>query len=60
MKKVIAAAMTKSKHEIPHYYLSSEIDLNKALAWLEKYNAEHVITECLLYAVLLIKGVVNA
>lgn len=60
MRKVIAAAMTKSKHEIPHYYLSDEIDLERSLNWLEKYNGTHAVTERLLYVVLLIKAVVNA
>lgn len=60
MKKVIAAAMAKSKREIPHYYLSSEIDLKKALIWLEQYNNTHPVTERMVYAALLIKSVVNA
>jgi pyruvate dehydrogenase E2 component (dihydrolipoamide acetyltransferase) len=58
MKKVITAAVTKSKREIPHYYLSSEIDLSLSLQWLEKYNSSHPITERLLYIALLIKAVV--
>ena len=60
MKKVIAAAMARSKREIPHYYLSNEIDLKKALAWLEQYNSDHPVTERILYIALLIKSVVHA
>lgn len=60
MKKVIAAAMTKSKREIPHYYLSCEIDLNNALHWLEKYNSKHSTADRMLYSALLIKAVANA
>lgn len=60
MKKVIAAAMTRSKREIPHYYLSYEIDLKHALDWLEKYNNGHPVTERIVYAALLIKAVVHA
>ena len=60
MKKVIAAAMTKSKREIPHYYLSNEINLENALDWLEKYNSDHPITERIVYAAMLIKSVVHA
>ncbi len=60
MQKVIAAAMAKSKREIPHYYLSYEIDLNKALGWLEKYNQEHSIAERILSAALLVKAVAQA
>ncbi len=60
MQKAIAAAMAKSKREIPHYYLSYEIDLNKSLNWLEKYNHERPITERILYAALLVKAVALA
>ncbi|MCW8443053.1 2-oxo acid dehydrogenase subunit E2 [Fluoribacter gormanii] len=60
MKKVIAAAMARSKREIPHYYLSSEIDLKKALNWLEQYNNTHPVTERIVYAALLIKSVAQA
>ena len=60
MKKAIAAAMAKSKHEIPHYYLSSEIDLNPVLSWLEKYNSEHSIDERILYVAVLVKAVAQA
>lgn len=60
MKKVIAAAMAKSKQEIPHYYLSCDIDLKKALNWLEQYNNTHSVTERIVYAALLIKSVVQA
>lgn len=60
MKKVIAAAMARSKREIPHYYLSCEMDLSNALAWLENYNNTHPVTERMLYVALLIKAAVNA
>lgn len=60
MKKIIAAAMTKSKREIPHYYLSCDINMSNALNWLLKYNEQHPINERILYIVLLIKAVVRA
>ena len=60
MQKVIAAAMALSKREIPHYYLSREIDLNHALAWLESYNTSRPVTERMVYAAMLIKAVVHA
>ncbi|MYM57220.1 dihydrolipoamide acetyltransferase family protein [Thalassovita mangrovi] len=40
MREAIAAAMTRSKHEIPHYYLEHEIDLQKADDWLRARNAD--------------------
>lgn len=60
MKKAIAAAMARSKREIPHYYLSYEIDLNNALSWLQKYNSEHLIKDRVLYAALLVRAVSQA
>lgn len=60
MKKVIAAAMAKSKREIPHYYLSDEIDFKNALDWLTAYNEKRSVTERILYSVLLIKAVIRA
>ncbi|WP_218019538.1 2-oxo acid dehydrogenase subunit E2 [Nocardia arthritidis] len=38
VRKVIAAAMTRSKRTVPHYYLSSTIDMDAALRWLEETN----------------------
>lgn len=60
MQKIIAAAMSRSKREIPHYYLACEIDFQNALAWLETYNSTHSVTERMLYVALLIKAVVTA
>jgi pyruvate dehydrogenase E2 component (dihydrolipoyllysine-residue acetyltransferase) len=60
MRAAIAAAMTKAKREIPHYYLSTTIDLGAALAWLRTENEKRPMTERLLPAVLLIKAVALA
>lgn len=60
MQKVIAAAMAKSKREIPHYYISNEIDMTKALTWLESYNSNRPPEERLIYAALLIKALALA
>ena len=56
MREAIAAAMARSKREIPHYYVGTTIDLSKALAWLAAANAKRSVTERLLYGVLLIKA----
>lgn len=34
MRQAIAAAMARSKREIPHYYMATNIDMSRALAWL--------------------------
>ena len=60
MRKSIAAAMSRSKREIPHYYLADEILMEKALAWLAEHNAERSITERVLPAVLQLKAVAIA
>lgn len=60
MRKVIAAAMARSKREIPHYYLGTHIDMSKAMGWLQAENLKRPITERLLYSVLLLKAVALA
>jgi pyruvate dehydrogenase E2 component (dihydrolipoamide acetyltransferase) len=60
MRQAIAAAMSRSKREIPHYYLSTTIDLHRALTWLEQENETRAVTERLLYGVLLLKAVALA
>jgi pyruvate dehydrogenase E2 component (dihydrolipoyllysine-residue acetyltransferase) len=60
MRRSIAAAMSRSKREIPHYYLLHEIQLDTALTWLTAHNAQRPITERLLPAVLQLKAVALA
>ena len=60
MRAAIAAAMARSKREIPHYYLSTTIDLSTALDWLRSENERRTLTERLLPAALLIKAVALA
>lgn len=57
MRASIAAAMSRSKREIPHYYLADEIILDTALAWLTEQNAGRPITERILPAVMQLKAV---
>ncbi|MFA8441115.1 dihydrolipoamide acetyltransferase family protein [Yoonia sp.] len=40
MRQAISAAMTRSKREIPHYYLSDSIDLTAAEDFIAAYNAD--------------------
>jgi pyruvate dehydrogenase E2 component (dihydrolipoamide acetyltransferase) len=57
MRRAIATSMARSKREIPHYYLSSEIDMASASEWLTEENTRRPVTERLLYAALLLKAV---
>ena len=56
MRKAIAAAMGRSKREIPHYYLASMIDLGRVMAWLAKVNEGSDPTERLIPGVVLLKA----
>ncbi len=60
MRKAIAAAMARSKREIPHYYLSHSIDVGAATAWLDATNVSRSPPERLLFAVLLLKAAATA
>lgn len=60
MRHAIAAAMSRSKREIPHYYLGTTIDMTNALEWLEVENAKRAIKHRILYGVLLLKAVALA
>ena len=60
MRHAIASAMSRSKREIPHYYLAHTIDLEPALAWLERRNAQRPLEQRLVYGVLLLKAVALA
>jgi pyruvate dehydrogenase E2 component (dihydrolipoamide acetyltransferase) len=60
MRQAIAAAMARSKREIPHYYLSHEIDLARASAFLERTNAERPPARRLLMAALLMAASAQA
>lgn len=56
MRQAIAAAMARANQEIPHYYLSTTINLKPALDWLATQNENRPITERMLYSVLLLKA----
>ena len=60
MRRTIAAAMSRSKREIPHYYLTETVPLARASVWLAAWNAEHPITERLVMAALQLKAVALA
>ena len=60
MRRVIAAAMARSKREIPHYYLATTLDMRTSLDWLAAENAKRSVTKRLLYSALLIRAVALA
>ncbi len=60
MRRAIAAAMSRAKREIPHYYLSHRIDLQAAQDWLTRTNADRPPDQRLLMGALLIRATVRA
>ncbi|HEX4890974.1 MAG TPA: dihydrolipoamide acetyltransferase family protein [Alphaproteobacteria bacterium] len=60
MRHAIAAAMARSKREIPHYYLSTQINLRHATAWLAQTNGQRKPESRLLMNVLILKAVAQA
>ena len=56
MRRAIAAAMARSKREIPHYYLETSIDCSRALAWLRERNLGTDVTQRALPIALLLKA----
>ena len=60
MREAIAAAMSRSKREIPHYYLSTTVDVTPATEWLAAHNGSAPVAERLLFAALLVKAIALA
>jgi pyruvate dehydrogenase E2 component (dihydrolipoamide acetyltransferase) len=56
MRKAIAAAMTRAKRTIPHYYLTHTIDVTPAIAFLEDRNAGRPPAERLLLGALFVRA----
>ncbi len=60
MRRSIAALMTLSWQEIPHYHLSLTIDLWHSLQWMKERNRELEMSERLVPAVLLLAATARA
>jgi pyruvate dehydrogenase E2 component (dihydrolipoamide acetyltransferase) len=60
MRGAIAALMSRSNREIPHYYLSATIDLHEALAWMRERNRELDVSDRLVPAALLLVAAARA
>lgn len=60
MRRAIAAAMSRSNREIPHYYLKTRIDLQRALQWMQARNATLPLAQRLLPVALLARAAVLA
>ncbi|MCB8957989.1 MAG: 2-oxo acid dehydrogenase subunit E2 [Nocardioides sp.] len=60
MRAAIAATMTRSKREVPHYYLTNTVDLSTALAWMHDRNRDLPVQERLVPAALVLHAVARA
>jgi pyruvate dehydrogenase E2 component (dihydrolipoamide acetyltransferase) len=56
MRVAIAAAMARSKREIPHYYLAHDVDVSVCEQWLTQTNATRPPGDRLLIGALAIKA----
>jgi pyruvate dehydrogenase E2 component (dihydrolipoamide acetyltransferase) len=60
MRAAIAVAMSRSKREIPHYYLSNTVDVGAATAFIGTMNAERPPERRLLLGALFVKATAMA
>jgi pyruvate dehydrogenase E2 component (dihydrolipoamide acetyltransferase) len=60
IRMAVAAAMSKSNREVPHYFLETKIDMSRALSFLADANRKRSVKDRLLPVVLLIKAVAKA
>jgi len=56
MRRAIAAAMTRAKREVPHFYLAQTIDLSASTRWLADENIRRPVKDRLLHGVLELKA----
>lgn len=60
MRNAISVAMAKSKQEIPHFYLSLELDITNVQKWLQQKNQTTPPEEYVLLLALLLKALAYA
>ncbi|MGW4066275.1 2-oxo acid dehydrogenase subunit E2 [Nocardia grenadensis] len=60
IRRQIAAAMTRSKRTVPHYYLSDVIDVDIAVRWLREVNRSAPVPERIVPSALLLCATARA
>lgn len=60
MRQAIGAAMTQAKRSIPHFYLSQQIDVQRAMDWLAKHNEGVPPADRILIGALFVRATVRA
>ena len=52
----IGALMSRSKREVPHYYVATTVDLGATVAWLRRTNKERAVSERIVPAAAVLKA----
>jgi pyruvate dehydrogenase E2 component (dihydrolipoamide acetyltransferase) len=60
VRAAIAQVMTRSKREIPHYYLQSQLSMDKLIQWLDNKNRQLAPEQRLLMPAVLMRAIVLA
>lgn len=60
MRMAIASTMSKSKRDIPHYYLKTEINMANALEQIDLLNKDRSLSSRILPAALYLKAIASA
>lgn len=60
LHRAVGGLMARSKREIPHYYLSTTIDLSAAMQWMQRANADRPLSKRLVPAALLLAATAKA
>ncbi len=56
LRRAVGALMVRSKQTIPHYYLSTTLDLRAAVTWMQSVNTQRPVASRLIPSVLLFKA----
>lgn len=56
LRRAIGTLMSRSKRTIPHYYLSTTLDLRAAVGWMQSVNAQRPVASRLVPSALLLKA----
>ena len=56
LRRAVGALMSRSKKTIPHYYLSTTLDLRAAVDWMQSVNAQRPVASRMVPSALLLKA----
>jgi pyruvate dehydrogenase E2 component (dihydrolipoamide acetyltransferase) len=56
LRRAVGALMSRSKKTIPHYYLSTTLDMAASVAWMQSVNLERPVSSRLVVSALLLKA----